>query len=201
MNSRANGYARGEGIAAVVLKTLSAAIADGDAIECVIVETGLNQDGRTIGLTVPSATAQTELIEATYSKAGLDLTKLSDRPQYFEAHGTGTPVGDPLEAQAIHDAFFRRPNSDPNHTSNPLYCGSIKTIIGHTEGTAGLAGLIRASLAIQHGVVPPNLLFKDLAPAVEPFYKNLEIVTKAKPWPALAPGSARRASVNSFVSN
>jgi hybrid polyketide synthase/nonribosomal peptide synthetase ACE1 len=87
-DTRANGYARGEGIASVVLKTLSAAIADGDDIECLVVETGINQDGKTKGITMPSATAQAALIEATYRKAGLDLKKASDRPQYFEAHGT-----------------------------------------------------------------------------------------------------------------
>lgn len=85
----ADGYARGEGVAAIILKTLSQAIADGDHIECVIRETGLNQDGRTPGITMPSATAQEALIRATYAKAGLDLGQRADRPQYFEAHGTG----------------------------------------------------------------------------------------------------------------
>lgn len=198
-SSRANGYARGEGIAAVVLKTLGAAIADGDNIECVIVETGLNQDGKTKGLTVPSAAAQTKLIETTYRKAGLDLTNPSHRPQFFEAHGTGTPAGDPVEAQAIHEAFFGTKNTEASHNGEPLYCGSVKTVIGHTEGTAGLAGLIKTSLALQHNIIPPNCLFKDLAPSVRPFYKNLEIVTEPRPWPTLAPGSVRRASVNSFV--
>ncbi|KAF9693252.1 hypothetical protein EKO04_008946 [Ascochyta lentis] len=195
-DSRANGYARGEGVAAIVLKTLSAAIADCDDIECLIVETGLNQDGKTKGLTVPSATAQAALIQATYRKAGLDLTKNSDRPQYFEAHGTGTPAGDPLEAEAIQRAFFG--NSELGHVTHPLHLGSIKTIIGHTEGAAGLAGMIRASLALKNGVIPPNLLFENLAPAVKPFFGNLEIATKAKSWPALEQGCSRRASVNSF---
>ena len=85
----ANGYARGDGVASLVLKTLSAAIADGDTIECLIRETGINQDGRTKGITMPSPTAQADLIRSTYKKAGLDLSKPSDRPQYFEAHGTG----------------------------------------------------------------------------------------------------------------
>lgn len=89
----ANGYARGDGVAAILLKTLSAAIADGDHIECIIRETGLNQDGTTTGLTMPSATAQRLLIENTYAKAGLDINSPTDRPQYFEAHGTGTPAG------------------------------------------------------------------------------------------------------------
>ena len=197
--SRANGYARGEGFAAIIMKTLTAAIADGDDIECVIAETAVNQDGRTKGLTVPNAAAQTTLIETTYAKAGLDLTKPSDRPQYFEAHGTGTPAGDPIEAQAIRDAFFKSDERGP--ALNTLYCGSIKTVIGHTEGTAGLAGLIKASLAIRNSIIPPNLLFENLAPAVEPFYKGLRIHTAAMPWPALEPGSVRRASVNSFVSD
>ena len=195
--SRANGYARGEGFAAIVMKTLSAAIADGDDIECVIAETAVNQDGRTKGLTVPSAAAQTALIKTTYARAGLDLTKTSDRPQYFEAHGTGTPAGDPIEAQAIQDAFFKSDRYGP--ALNTLYCGSVKTVIGHTESTAGLAGLIKASLAIKNSIIPPNLLFESLAPAVEPFYEGLRIPTAAIPWPALRPGSVRRASVNSFV--
>lgn len=195
-DTRANGYARGEGIASVVLKTLSTAIADGDDIECLIVETGINQDGKTKGITMPSATAQAALIEATYRKAGLDLKKVSDRPQYFEAHGTGTPAGDPIEAEAISTAFFE--NNTPTRVTDPLYVGSIKTVVGHTEGTAGLAGLLKASLALKHGLIPPNRLFENLAPAVKPFYNNLEIATNAKPWPVVEDGAARRASLNSF---
>lgn len=87
----ANGYARGDGVAAVILKTLSHAIADGDTVDCVIRETGLNQDGATTGITMPSSTAQKDLILATYRKAGLNLDAEGDRPQYFEAHGTGRP--------------------------------------------------------------------------------------------------------------
>lgn len=82
--------------------------------------------------------------------------------------------------------------------AEPLYVGSIKTVIGHTEGTAGIAGLMKASLAVQHGIIPPNLLLVNLNPAVAPFYRNLNITKEARPWPALAPGQPRRASVNSF---
>lgn len=92
----ANGYARGDGVAAVVLKPLSAALEDNDHIECIIRETGLNQDGTTTGLTMPSPVAQKALIESTYAKAGLDLAAVADRPQFFEAHGTGTPAGGEL---------------------------------------------------------------------------------------------------------
>lgn len=84
----ADGYARGEGLASVVLKTLSAAVEDGDHIECVIRETGINQDGRTAGLTMPNNTAQADLIRATYARAGLDINDPKDRPQFFHAHGT-----------------------------------------------------------------------------------------------------------------
>lgn len=101
------------------------------------------------------------------------------------------------EAEAISKAFFH-PGESISEGSEPLYVGSIKTVIGHTEGTAGLAGLLKASLAVQYGVIPPNLLFNKLHPAVEPFYTNLEVLTSPKPWPKLLEGTPRRASVNSF---
>ncbi|RYP45940.1 hypothetical protein DL768_007780 [Monosporascus sp. mg162] len=192
----ADGYARGEGVACVILKTLSQALYDGDQIECIIRETGVNQDGRTPGITMPSNSVQTELIRETYAKAGLDLSKPTDRCQFFEAHGTGTPAGDPQEAEAISTAFFGRRQRQSEE--DPLYVGSVKTVIGHTEGTAGIAGLMKASLAVQHGIIPPNLLFENLSPRVEPFYKDLRIVKEAQNWPSLAPGQPRRASVNSF---
>lgn len=110
--------------------------------------------------------------------------------------GTGTPAGDPIEAEAISTAFFKKASTA--RTTDPLYVGSIKTVIGHTEGTAGLAGLLKASLALQNGVIPPNRLFDKLAPAVKPFYGNLQIATKAKPWPSIDNDAPRRASVNSF---
>ena len=101
------------------------------------------------------------------------------------------------EAEAISKAFFH-PGDCISEESDPLYVGSIKTVIGHTEGTAGLAGLLKASLAVQHGIIPPNLLFNKLHPAVMPFYSNLEILTSAKPWSQTVEGTPRRASVNSF---
>jgi hybrid polyketide synthase/nonribosomal peptide synthetase ACE1 len=129
-----DGYARGEGFASVVLKTLSAAIRDGDHIESIIRATGINQDGKTQGLTMPSATAQAALIRNTYAQAGLDLNKPEDRPQFFHAHGTGTPAGDPQEAEAISEAFY--PNG--SSATDMLYVGSIKTIIGHSEGVSAI---------------------------------------------------------------
>ncbi|KAJ4290808.1 hypothetical protein N0V90_010003 [Kalmusia sp. IMI 367209] len=192
----ANGYARGDGVAAIVLKTLDSAIADGDDIECVLRETGVNQDGATPGITMPSASSQQALIESTYVKAGLDLNRTTDRPQVFEAHGTGTPAGDPTEAEAISKAFFGQ-DKRVFHEDDSLYIGSIKTVLGHTEGTAGVAAVLKALLAIRHGQIPPNLHFKDLSPAVAPFYQHLEIPTSAQAWPEV-PGAPRRVSVNSF---
>ena len=192
----ANGYARGEGVGAVILKPLSAALRDGDPIECVIRDVCVNQDGRTQGITMPNELAQAALIRQTYERAGLDPTHAFDRPQFFEAHGTGTPAGDPKEAEAIARAFFGIEADAQNET--PLYVGSIKTIIGHTEGTAGIAGVIKASLSLQSGLIAPNLLLNDLSPAVVPFAKNLRIPTSVVPWPAVPGGGPRRASVNSF---
>ncbi|KAM3566124.1 hypothetical protein ARSEF4850_000869 [Beauveria asiatica] len=193
-DANADGYARGEGIAAVVMKRLSDAIRHGDNIECIIRETGVNQDGHTPGITMPSQEAQTRLIHETYARAGLDLSKPEDRPQYFEAHGTGTKAGDGVESKAIYKAFF--PESDDKHDT--LWVGSIKTIIGHTEGTAGIAGVMKASLAIQNKTIPPNMHFNTLNPEITPYYGKLQIATAAQNWPKLASGSVPRASINSF---
>lgn len=112
---------------------------------------------------------------------------------------TGTPAGDPIEAEAISTAFFSNESGyqrDPS--AAPLYVGSAKTVIGHTEGTAGVAGVIKASLALQNGTIPPNLHLNELNPAVVPFYGSLEIPQEAQEWPQLPDGGTRRASVNSF---
>ncbi|KAH8880972.1 beta-ketoacyl synthase domain-containing protein [Thozetella sp. PMI_491] len=197
-DEKASGYARGDGVAAVVLKTLSAALEDGDHIECIIRQTGVNQDGATTGITVPSASAQAGLIRDTYKGAGLDPLRAEDRCHYFEAHGTGTPAGDPVEAEAIHQAFFGK-GAQHCEPSNTLFVGSVKTVLGHTEGAAGIAGLLKASLALQNALIPPNLLFDKLNPRISPFYHNLHIPTAAGvKWPEIPVGAPRRASVNSF---
>ncbi|KAI5918389.1 hypothetical protein F4810DRAFT_715562 [Camillea tinctor] len=191
----ADGYARGEGVAAVILKRLSDAIADGDHIESIIRETGTNQDGHTSGITMPSTDAQAALIRQTYARAGLDPeNNPADRPQFFEAHGTGTKAGDPREAEAIYRSLGR----NFAQTDTPLYVGSVKTVIGHLEGSAGLAGLLKGSASIQKGTIVPNLLFNRLNPDIEPFYKGIQVATKLTPWPALLEGTPRRVSVNSF---
>ncbi|KAI1374301.1 hypothetical protein F4677DRAFT_461577 [Hypoxylon crocopeplum] len=191
----ANGYARGDGVAAVILKTLSQALADGDHIEAVIRETGVNQDGTTSGLTMPSASAQRALIHSVYKKAGLDPGNPADRPQYIEAHGTGTPARDPVEADALSSAFFSQGGEAPDQ---PIYTGSIKTVLGHTEGTAGIAALLKVVRAMQNSTIPPNLLFNELSPAVAPFYGNVQIPTEAFDWPSIPENKPKRASVNNF---
>ncbi|KAI0008763.1 beta-ketoacyl synthase domain-containing protein [Xylariaceae sp. FL0662B] len=199
----ADGYARGEGVAAVFLKPLSRALADGDQIEAIIRETGVNSDGRTNGVTMPNPVAQTTLIRNTYLKAGLDPQRPEDQCQYFEAHGTGTHAGDPREATAINDAFFAS-RAEEAMTSvdvpNPkkMLVGSVKTVIGHTEGAAGLAGLLKVVQAMKHGLVPPNLHLNSLSPSVEPSCACLEVPTSLVPWPKPSAGQPKRASLNSF---
>jgi aspyridone synthetase (hybrid polyketide synthase/nonribosomal peptide synthetase) len=199
----ANGYARGEGAAAVLLKLLSRALRDNDHIHGIIRATGVNSDGHSQGMTMLRVSTQAALIRDTYRRAGLDPIK--DRCQYFECHGTGTPAGDPVEARAIYEALIEDPGSSGDVTSHsvseeddPLYVGSIKTVIGHLEGCAGLAGLIKVLVAIKHRSVPPNMLFNNLNKGIRPFASRLQIATIALPWPKVHPGAPLRASVNSF---
>ncbi|CAJ2510598.1 Uu.00g062230.m01.CDS01 [Anthostomella pinea] len=199
----ADGYARGEGCAALFLKPLSRALADGDEIEAIIREVGVNSDGRTRGITMPNPVAQATLIRNTYHRAGLDPQNPVDHCQYFEAHGTGTSAGDPREARAISEAFFGTKSNlgEPeNHTdaSGKMLVGSVKTVIGHTEGAAGLAGLLKSVQGLKHGLIPPNLHLTTLSQSVKPFYGNLHIPTTIVPWPEPPEGHPRRASVNSF---
>ncbi|KAJ5597961.1 hypothetical protein N7537_008045 [Penicillium hordei] len=190
----ADGYARGEGVGVVFLKTLSRALADRDHIECIIRETGVNSDGRTKGITMPSSVAQAALIQDTYRRSGLDVLNPDHRCQYFEAHGTGTQAGDPTEAEAIYKAFF----GDEPQEEGSILVGSIKTIIGHTEGAAGVAGVLKAALALKHSQVPPNQHLKSMNPRVVPFACRLHVPNTLTPWPSVRPGHPLRASVNSF---
>ncbi|KAK5633746.1 hypothetical protein RRF57_009460 [Xylaria bambusicola] len=147
---------------------------------------------------MPSPVAQAALIRETYKRAGLDISVAADRPQYFEAHGTGTPAGDPVEAEAISTAFYGPRSGFTRGFEDPkLLVGSVKTVIGHTEGTAGLASVLKVSLALQAKQVPPNLHLNRLSATVKPHYENLEIPTSLRQWPEV-PGQVRRASVNSF---
>jgi acyl transferase domain-containing protein/NADPH:quinone reductase-like Zn-dependent oxidoreductase/NADP-dependent 3-hydroxy acid dehydrogenase YdfG/SAM-dependent methyltransferase/acyl carrier protein len=153
----ADGYVRGEGAAVVVLKRLSDARAARDPIYAVIIGSGVNQDGRSHGLTVPSAEAQEALLRDVYRRAQVT----PDRVLYFETHGTGTPVGDPIEAAAIGAALGTR-----RRRGNPLRIGSLKTNIGHLEAGAGIAGLIKAALVVKHRQIPATLHFSTPNPRI-----------------------------------
>jgi acyl transferase domain-containing protein len=184
-DERANGYSRSEGFGVVLLKRLSRAIDDGDTIRAIIRSTGCNQDGHTPGITQPSQAAQERLTRETYQRAGLDLNVT----RYFEAHGTGTMLGDPTEACAISDAFTARTAEDP------LYVGALKSNIGHPEAASGIAGIIKTVLVLEAGVIPPNRYPERINPAIAAKCINLKFPLEATPWPT---GDVRRASVSSF---
>ncbi|KAI0131506.1 ketoacyl-synt-domain-containing protein [Daldinia grandis] len=195
----ADGYARGEGVAAFLLKPLSRALAEGDQITAIIRDTGVNSDGRTKGITLPNPQAQTILIKNTYRKTGLNSLEPDDHCQYFEAHGTGTPAGDPREAEAIYNAFFDDGTSLTQASKTKrLLVGSVKTVLGHTEGAAGLAGLLKVIEAMKNDAVPPNLHLDKINPAVKRFCKHLDVPKSLVPWPRPPIGQPKRASVNSF---
>ncbi|KAI1762800.1 hypothetical protein GGR53DRAFT_399114 [Hypoxylon sp. FL1150] len=183
---RANGYSRGEGVSVIVVKSLADALRDGDVIRAVIRGTSVTQDGRTPGINLPSSEAQEALIRAAYTNAGLT----PDNTGFFEAHGPGTPAGDPLEASAIGAVFG--PTRSPN---NPLYIGSVKTNIGHLEAGAGIAGLVKAVYALERGQIPPNIWFEKVNPKLDLERWGLAVPTELLPWPT---DGLRRASINSF---
>lgn len=183
---RANGYSRGEGFGVVLLKPLHSAIQDGDTIRAVIRATSTNQDGRSPGITQPSGIAQEDMIREAYSRGGLDLAAT----RFFEAHGTGTSIGDPIEAEAIHKAF-----EGQHPKGQPLYVGAVKSNIGHTEGASGLAGLIKTVLILEKAIIPPNALFEKVNPKIRSGDWNIEFPLHPTPWPS---DGLRRASVSSF---
>ncbi|MBE3042652.1 type I polyketide synthase [Candidatus Bathyarchaeota archaeon] len=183
---RANGYARGEGTACVMLKPLDAAIRDGNTIRAVIRHIGTNQDGKTMGITLPSKDAQESLIRRLYAEAGLKTSETS----YLETHGTGTQAGDPLEAGAIASVFAK----DRAH-DDPLIIGSVKTNVGHTEGLSGLAALVKTVLMLEHRTIVPNCNFEKPNANIPLQDWKLRVPTTAEPWVVSGP---RRASLNNF---
>ncbi|WP_069736271.1 non-ribosomal peptide synthetase/type I polyketide synthase [Streptomyces sp. EN27] len=186
-DAAADGYVRAEGVGLVALKRLDDAVRDGDRIHAVILASGVNQDGHTNGITVPNPDAQVDLIRRVCAEAGITPGDL----QYMEAHGTSTPVGDPIEANALARALAvgRAPGAR-------AYVGSVKTNIGHTESAAGIAGLIKTVLSIEHRTIPPHINLENLNPAIDPTTLPYEIPTRPTDWPAHE-GPAR-AGVNSF---
>ncbi|KAI0901837.1 putative polyketide synthase [Annulohypoxylon nitens] len=187
-DASANGYSRGEGIAAIYIKPLEDAIRDNDTIRAVIRGTACNQDGRTAGIMLPSREAQESLIRSAYKSAKCDPAAVG----YFEAHGTGTPAGDPLEAGAIGSTLGQHRGLGDG---NRLYVGSVKTNIGHLEGASGLAGIIKTVLALEKGLIPPNLYFEKGNEAIDFEGWHIRVPTELTPWPT---HGIRRASINSF---
>ncbi|MGW1784018.1 SDR family NAD(P)-dependent oxidoreductase [Streptomyces sp. NPDC002143] len=184
----ADGYVRGEGIGALVLKPLDAAERDGDAVLGVLIGSAENHGGRANSLTAPNADAQADLIGTAMS--GID----PDTVDYIETHGTGTALGDPVEVHALHSAFRQL-----GATSRAdIRLGSVKTNIGHLEAAAGIAGLIKVLLAMRHGVIPASLHCAELNPYLELDGGPFRVVRENEPW-RRRPGQApRRAGVSSF---
>ncbi|MCD0451595.1 SDR family NAD(P)-dependent oxidoreductase [Actinocorallia sp. API 0066] len=169
-DKRANGYVRGEGAALLLLKPLDAALADGDQVYAVLLGGAVNNDGATDGLTVPSADAQADVIRRACAASGISPADL----RYVELHGTGTPVGDPLEARALGLA---RPEGPV------LHVGSVKTNVGHLEGAAGITGLLKTVLSVAHRELPASLNFTDPNPAIDFTAWRLHVRTTPGPWP------------------
>jgi thioester reductase-like protein len=184
-DQRANGFVRSEGAGMVVLKPLSAAQAAGDRIYAVIRGTGTNQDGRTPGMTVPNPVSQESLIRHVCKGTGINPADI----QYMEAHGTGTAVGDPIEARALGGAV-----GAGRSTKNFCRIGSVKTNLGHLEAGSGIAGLIKTALTLYHGIIPPSLHFETPNPNIDFEALRLRVVTECEPY---MPGR-RLAGLNSF---
>ncbi|GME30265.1 uncharacterized protein K452DRAFT_301651 [Neofusicoccum parvum] len=180
-----SGYVRGEGVAAVVLKRRSSAEAAGDRIRAVVRGSGANHDGTKAGLTLPNGDAQASLIRSTYKAAGLDVA----HTDYFEAHGTGTRAGDPIEARAIGSVFAAA-------RTTTLMVGSIKSNLGHLEGASGLAGIIKAALSVEAAKIFPNMHFNTPNPDIDFARLKITVPTQLADWPSAT--GLRRASVNSF---
>ncbi|MFI8356846.1 SDR family NAD(P)-dependent oxidoreductase [Streptomyces cyaneofuscatus] len=184
----ADGFVPGEGVGALLLKRLDHALRDGDHIHGVIAGTGANQDGRTSGITAPSAPSQRGLLTSVYERFGID----PDGIGYVECHGTGTRLGDPIEIEALTEAFRAS-------TSRRGFCavGSVKSNLGHTLTASGVAGLFKALLSLKHRKLAPTVHFqapnKHIPFDESPFYVSTEL----RDWPAES-GMPRQAAVSSF---
>lgn len=189
----ADGYVRAEGCAALLMKPLAKALADGDFVYGVLLGSGINHGGRVKSLTVPNPSAQADLLERVFRQAGVRAEDIG----YIEAHGTGTPMGDPIEINGLKRAFERLAGANALAPAAP-WCtvGSIKSNMGHLEGAAGIAGVVKALLAMHHGMIPKTLHVSELNPQIELQGSPLAIATRSAPW-ASADGR-RIAGVSSF---
>ena len=182
----ADGFVPGEGAAAIVLRRAVDVEADGDAVHGYIIASGTNQDGHSNGITAPNLAAQSDLLKEVYERAGIDPASIG----YIEAHGTGTRLGDPIELQALSEAFAGVPQGS-------VEIGSVKSNVGHTSAVAGLAGLQKSLLQMQHGLFAPTLHVTELNRHFDFASSPFTVTTSVKPWPAEAV-RARRSGVNSF---
>ncbi len=187
-DSGADGYVRSEGAGVAVLKPLSQALADGDPVYAVIRGSAVNQDGRSNGLMSPNGPSQEAVLREAYRRSGIS----PEQVQYVEAHGTGTALGDLIEAQALGAVMAAGRPSDA-----PLYIGSAKTNLGHLEAAAGIAGFMKAVLALKHGHLPPSLHLREPNPHIPWATMPLRVPISLMPWP-VAPGERAAAGVSSF---
>ena len=188
-DATADGYGRGEGCGMIVLKSLSKAIADGDPIWAVIRGSAVNQDGRSSGLTVPNGLAQQQVIRAALANAKVEPAQIS----YVEAHGTETPLGDPVELKTLDTVLGQGRSPE-----QALMVGSVKTNIGHLEAAAGIAGLIKVVLAMQHREIPPHLHLTELNPHIVAQQNSVVIPTEPVSWQK-NPECQRIAGISSFA--
>ncbi|MCJ1312675.1 Reducing polyketide synthase rads1 [Agyrium rufum] len=182
----AGGYGRGEGCGVLIMKRLDRAIEDGDTVRAIIRASGVNSDGWTPGVTMPSSEAQAALIKRVYESHGLDFAAT----QYVEAHGTGTKAGDPVETSAIY-----RTIGQPESSRSKLWIGSVKPNIGHLEAAAGVASIIKGVLAMEHGLIPPNIHYDKPNPEIPLEKWGMAVPSKLTPWPAC---QTKRMSVSGF---
>ncbi len=190
-DAAANGYARGEGCASVVLKRLEDALRDGDPVRAVIKGSAMNHDGASNGLTAPNGRAQEKVIRAALRDAGLAPGDID----YVEAHGTGTALGDPVEVMALAAAYGSGHDAD-----HPLWVGSVKTNVAHLEAAAGMASLCKVVAALAHGVLPPTLHLNQPNPMIPWDTVPVRVVDQTRPWPpeAEAQDRPRRAGLSAF---
>ncbi|KAJ8131214.1 hypothetical protein O1611_g2411 [Lasiodiplodia mahajangana] len=189
-DASADGYARGEGFAAIYLKRLLIALTDSSPIRGVIRGSAVNANGRTGGITRPSADGQEAAIRRAYANAGLPFSDTT----YVECHGTGTPAGDPIELAAIGRAFASDRDSIADGTQ-PLLVGSVKTNMGHAEGASGLAGIMKVVLSLEACEIPPSIGIENLNPNIDFAGAGIEVVRQVTAWPQHRP---LRASISSF---
>ena len=188
-DARADGVVISEGCGALVLKPLDAARRDGDPVLAVLAGIAVNQDGRSNGLTAPNQAAQVKVIRAALARAGLDAGAVG----YVETHGTGTPLGDPIEIEALAETYGAHGAGDP---AMPCHLGAVKANIGHAGAASGLAGVIKVVACLRHGLIAPYRRLGALSPNIELQGTRLAVVREPVPWPAGA--TPRIAAVSSF---